>query len=144
MRVSLVLDASAVVKWFVEEEESGEMRRIRDLHLNGRVEIHVPQLLFVELANALRYVRGLTAVDVVKALEALRVLRLNVVEDLTLLGEAVEIAFSHGVTVCDALYVALARATGSKLVTYDKELLEKFDDIARGAGQLLSEIGSTR
>jgi len=28
MRVSLVLDASAVAKWFIEEDESREMRRI--------------------------------------------------------------------------------------------------------------------
>ena len=140
MEMNLVLDASAVVKWFVEEDESREMRRIRDLYLSGRVAIYVPSLLFVELANALRYVSGLTSTDVANALEALRTLRLNIVSDLEILDKAIEIAFSYDVTVYDAIYVALARATGSRLVTYDEELLSKFSDIARKASQIISEI----
>ena len=42
MTMNLVLDASAVVKWFVKEEESDEMRKIRDLYLNGKVVIYAP------------------------------------------------------------------------------------------------------
>jgi len=50
MRVNPVLNVSAVAKWFIEEDESREMRRVIDLHLSGRVVIYVPSLLFVELA----------------------------------------------------------------------------------------------
>ncbi len=140
MKISLVLDASAVVKWFVEEEESSKMRKIRDLYLNGKVIIYVPSLLFIELANALRYVEGLALRDVVNAVEALRALRINIVDNLSVLSNAIEIAFSHDTTVYDAIYVALAKATNSKLVTYDRELLNKFSDIARKASQIISEI----
>ena len=140
MSVSLVLDTSAVVKWFVEEVESSEMRRIRDLFLRGEVVVYVPSLLFVELANALRYVRGLTSMDVVNALKALSILHLNVVDSMEVLDKAIEIAFNANVTVYDAVYVALARATNSKLVTYDNELLGKFKDIARKASQVINEI----
>ena len=142
MRVSLVLDASAVVKWFVEEDESSEMRRIRDLYLKGRVVIHIPSLLLIELANALRYVKGLTPTDVANAVEALRALRLNIVDDTEVLEEAIETAFNTGITVYDAIYVALAKTTDSKLVTYDAELLNKFKDIARKAGQAINEINT--
>ena len=141
MRVSLVLDASAIVKWFVGEDESSEMRRIRDLYLSGRVFIYVPSLLLVELANALRYVSGLTSTDVVNAVKALEALRLNVVSNTSVLDEAIEIAFNHGITVYDAVYVALARATNSMLVTYDKEILSKFSGIAKKASQIINEIG---
>jgi len=143
MRVSLVLDASAAAKWFIEEDESREMRRVIDLHLSGRVAIYVPSILFVELANALRYVSGLTSTDVVNALRALKSLRLNIVSDLEVLNDAIEIAFNQDITVYDAIYVALARTTGSKLVTYDMELLRKFSDIARKASQIIGEINST-
>ena len=140
MGVSLVLDTSAIVKWFVEEVESSEMRRIRDLFLSGRVVIYVPSLLFVELANALRYVKGLTSMDVINALKALSILHLNVINSMEVLDKATEIAFNANVTVYDAVYVALAKATNSKLLTYDSKLLGKFKDIARKASQIINEI----
>jgi len=80
---------------------------------------------------------------VVNALEALKSLHLNIVSDLKVLNDAIEIAFNQNITVYDAIYVALARTTGSKLVTYDKELLRKFSDIARKASQIIGEINST-
>ncbi len=140
MQVSLVLDASAVVKWFVEEEESNEMRKIRDLYLKGKVAIYVPSLLFIEFANALRFVKGLTLTDVVNAVKALNLLRLNVVSDLDILDRAVELAFKTGITVYDAIYVALAKITNSKLITYDTELLNKFKDLARKASQIITIV----
>jgi len=140
VKTRLVLDASAVAKWFVEEEESREMRRIRDLYLNGRLTIYVPSLLFIELANALRYVEGLNSTDVINAVEALKSLRLEVVSDLEVLDKAIEEAFSHGITVYDAVYVALAKVTGSRLITYDKEMLSKFSDTAGKASQIIDEI----
>jgi len=143
MTTGLVLDASAVAKWFVEEDESEEMRRIRDLHINGIVIIYIPSLLFVELSNALRYIGGLTPTDVINAIEALKTLHLKVVSDLEVLDRAIEIAFNHSITVYDAIYVALARATGSKLITYDKELLSKFSNIAGKASQIIKELSST-
>ena len=140
MQVSLVLDVSAVVKWFVEEEESNEMRKIRDLYLKGKVAVYVPSLLFVEFANALRFVKGLTLTDVVNAVKALNLLRLNVVSDLDVLDRAVELAFKTGITVYDAIYVALAKITNSKLITYDTELLDKFKDLARKASQIITIV----
>jgi len=64
VKPGFVLDASAVAKWFVEEDESREMHWIRDLYLEGAVTIYAPSLLFTELANALRYVDGLDSTDV--------------------------------------------------------------------------------
>jgi len=69
VKPSLVLDASAVAKWFVEGMSPGRYR-VRDLYLEGAVTIYVPSLLFTELANALRYVDGLDATDVINAVEA--------------------------------------------------------------------------
>lgn len=141
MPSSLVLDASAAVKWFTREEEYSEMREIRDLFIEGELKIYIPSLLFTEFSNALRYIHGLTPLDVVRALNALKNLRLNTVDDLDLLPEAVEIAFHKDITVYDALYLALARALNSRLITYDTKLLNKFSDISVKASQILKELG---
>ena len=140
MRISLVLDASAAVKWFVREEESDEMRKIRDLYLRNKLGIYVPSLLLLELTNALRYVKGLTAADVVNAVNALRALQINIVDDAELLDDAVSMAFESNITVYDAIYLALAKSTNSKLITYDTELLTKFKDIAKKASQLMKQL----
>jgi len=71
-------------------------------------------------------------------------LHLRVVSDLEVLDRAIEIAFNHGITVYDAVYVALAETMGSKLVTYDKELLSKFSNIAGKAGQVIKEVNPGR
>ncbi|MBS7653109.1 MAG: type II toxin-antitoxin system VapC family toxin [Candidatus Bathyarchaeia archaeon] len=140
MPQSLVLDASAAVKWFIKEDEHPEMRELRDLFLEGRLEIHIPSLLYTEFSNALRYIHGLTSIDVVRALNALKDLQLKTISDLDLLQEAVEIAFDKDITVYDALYIALARAVSSKLITYDTKLLNRFSDNAVKASQILKEL----
>ncbi|MEM2213260.1 MAG: type II toxin-antitoxin system VapC family toxin [Candidatus Nezhaarchaeales archaeon] len=88
---------------FIREDEHAEMRKIRDLLIEGKLEIYIPSLLFTEFANALRYTSGITAKDVVKALNALETLNLNVVNDLDLLSEAAEIAFNADITVYEAI-----------------------------------------
>ncbi len=69
----------------------------------------------------------------------MKALCISVVDDLSILGDAVEIAFSRGTTIYAAIYVALAEATSSKLVTYDRELLSKFSNIAVKASQVTRE-----
>ena len=140
MKPRLVFDASAVAKWFLREEESEEAKKLRGLYLKEELEIFVPRQIFLELANALRYTRGLSPKDVIDAVEALMALRLNVVEDEDVLEEAIKTAFERDVTVYDALYIALARKLNSKLITYDEELLSNFKNMAMKAKEALAEI----
>jgi predicted nucleic acid-binding protein len=53
--MKVVLDASAIAKWFLIEKESDYMKRIRNEIANKIIEAHVPDLIFIELANDLRY-----------------------------------------------------------------------------------------
>jgi len=50
-----ILDASVVLKWFVNEADSGQALKLREDFYAGKREIVVPDLLFFEIANALRY-----------------------------------------------------------------------------------------
>jgi predicted nucleic acid-binding protein len=121
MRV--VLDASALAKWFLVEEESREMKTLRDKIIGGEIEAHVPGFVFVELANLLRYSRGLTPGDVTNGVAAAMSIGLVVHDFEEVLGEAVRIAFEKGLTIYDSIYVALAEKLDAVLVTYDKVLL---------------------
>ena len=50
-----MVDASVVVKWFVEEEHSREARLLRDAYANGVIDLAAPSLLPYEILNALKY-----------------------------------------------------------------------------------------
>ncbi len=141
--MKLVLDASAVAKWFIVEEESGEMRELRKLQVLGIVDAYAPHFLLVEIANLLKYSEGLVLEDVLNAIEALKVIGIKMVSDSEILKEAVKEAFENNITVYDALYVALAKKLNAKLVTYDSELLSKYGKIAFKASHILSTLKKT-
>ena len=52
---TLVLDASVVVKWYCEEKDSDKAHEIRKSYREHRVNIIVPNLLFYEVINAIRF-----------------------------------------------------------------------------------------
>ncbi len=131
----IVLDASAVAKWFVREDGSEEMRRVREKIVEGELEGHAPEFILIEIANLLRYAKNATLDDARNAVRSLEIL-LSLEVDRKLLEGAIELAFKEGITVYDSLYVALARSLGTMLVTYDGELLSKFDGLAIRAGEL--------
>ena len=43
-RRQIVVDASVVVKWFVEEEYGREARLLRDAYVNGLIDLIAPSL----------------------------------------------------------------------------------------------------
>ncbi|MDG7012448.1 MAG: type II toxin-antitoxin system VapC family toxin [Nitrososphaerota archaeon] len=51
----VVLDASVVIKWLVDEKHTGAALRARDDYLAGKTDIWSTQLLPFEVLNALRY-----------------------------------------------------------------------------------------
>jgi len=49
----IVIDASVIAKWYLEEEFSGQATELRDAFGTGRVSILAPSLLYYETLNAL-------------------------------------------------------------------------------------------
>jgi len=66
-----VLDASVVVKWFVEEEGKEIALSIRDKFWRREIDIVVPDLLLYEISNALRYNPNLNEQDVKNAVDSI-------------------------------------------------------------------------
>jgi len=124
-----VVDASVVVKWFVEEEGSEEALAIRRRYIEEEVEIVAPELIHFEVLNALRYKGLFTAPEIKRIAESLDAYSFDL---RSLRGEyaaqAVEAAFENDVTVYDSSYVSLARREGTRLYTGDQKLVQKLKE----------------
>ena len=118
-----VIDSSVAVKWYVPETHSDSAATL----LDESHELVAPDLLPAEFGNALwkKCRRGeLTDVEVRSIVQALPAVPLQMYSSLTLLEGAVEIALRTARSVYDCLYVALAVALDTTLVTADTHLLE--------------------
>lgn len=118
---TVVVDASVVLKWLLPEPFSAQAKRL----LSGAMTLHVPDLLFPEVANILcRRVRtGEIAADRARALlEWLLELPLQVHATPPLLIAALVIACQYERTVYDSLYLALAVRERTVMVTADEKL----------------------
>lgn len=120
--VSTVLDSSVLVKWFSQEEKTEEALALRNEHIEGTRELWVVNLSFYEVSNALRYKSGFTSRKLSESLNSLFKLHLNVEpEAAPLLAEASTIAYKCGVTIYDAVPVALAENKRTRCLTADRE-----------------------
>ncbi len=125
----IVLDASVVVKWFVEEEYSDIAILIRDRYVDGYIDIHSPSLMTYEVLNALKYSGEFGVEELWKVVEALNDYQFRLHDLTPEMGRlAVEISLMHGVTIYDASYVALAKLLDAPLYTADEKLLRKMGD----------------
>jgi predicted nucleic acid-binding protein len=116
----IVLDASAVVELLLGTTEG---RSIAARIAEPTIGLHVPHLVDVEVAQALRrYVREgkLDVVAAASALEDLRSLDLERHAHEPLLDRVW--ALRDNLTAYDAVYVALAEALDTVLVTCDAKL----------------------
>ncbi len=127
---TLVIDASVIVKWFLNEENSEKARVIRSDFEKGKISIIVPELLFLEILNSLKY-NKVKEQNIIAANNILFGLDFDVEglnEEITL--KAVENSVKYNITIYDALYVTLAQVYGTFLITADKELYKIPDVIA--------------
>ena len=121
-RQKTVIDASVIVKWFVDEEGTEKALKLRADHIDGRILIAVPELLFLEVLNALRY-KGATIRKLNEANDALWDIQLQVEKtNKFILEKANELAMKHNLSLYDAIYLAFAIVNGSPLITADKQL----------------------
>ena len=122
----VVVDASIVVKWFVEEEGSGKSLKLRDRYIEGKIRIIAPELMIFETLNALYYKRLFSEEELKQISEALEAYSFTL---YSLRGEyankALEVAFKNDITIYDASYIALAIIRNTHVYTADEELIRK-------------------
>ena len=123
-----VLDASVAAKWFLppaQETLAADALRLLHGYAEGRLRLVVPDLFWPEFGNILWKAvrqRRISPVSAEEAIEALAERRIPTVPSSSLLKDAFTIAAVFDRTVYDAIYVALAVASGAPLVTADERL----------------------
>ena len=125
---SVVVDASVAVKWclpLVREELVAEAEQLLESSRSNDVRFLVPDLFWVEVANALwKAVRRneISANNAAAAMSFLRDLDIATLASIDIVPQALDLAITHGRTVYDSLYVALAMQSKSSLITADERL----------------------
>ena len=123
-RQKKIVDASIVAKWFLNEEDTKKALLIRDNHISEEIIIIVPDILFLEVLNALRYKNSdeelLQSVN--KSLWGLQ-LHIEKVNEF-ILEKAIPISLKYNLTFYDSIYAALSQLYGCPLITTDKELIK--------------------
>lgn len=121
-----ILDASVVLKWFVDEQKSQAALSIRAAFVQENVPIIVPDLLLYECANALRYHPDFSEEEVHQSIESLFQLGIDIITPTaSLLKKGSSIAVENDVTVYDATYLALAHELHDEFVTADEKFYHK-------------------
>ena len=121
-REKKVIDASVVIKWFVNEEYSDKALLIKNRHVNGNIQLVAPELLIIEVLNALRY-KGKN-IEELKTINSdlidiqIKIERLNKI----LIEKALKISLEDNFSIYDSIYIALAQIHGTKIITDDRIL----------------------
>lgn len=124
----VVVDASVAAKWFLADDKEAladQAFKLLDGYDKGELEFVVPDLFYVQIANALwKAVRvGRVTPAAGEALFASLEQRVfTTVPSRVLIGAGYQIAAAYNRSVYDALYVALAMQIQSHLITADQRL----------------------
>jgi len=119
--MSLVVDASVVIKWFIDEPLHENARRF----LKTGESLHAPDLLLAEIGNIAwkKVIRGEIGEEQARKIAlSLRDLPVSLLDSSELLERALQLALSIKHPVYDCLYLACAEYLGATLVTADEKL----------------------
>ena len=122
----VVVDTSIVVKWYLPEKGSEEASRLRREWEAAGAPIIMPELVRVELANAIWSLKQLKPEEKRKIVSHFLDMPFETFPlDAALIKRALELALELDATVYDSTYLALALVAGGRLVTADAHFAKK-------------------
>ena len=125
--MTYVIDASVALKWFLNEEESQGADALFDAFLTSRIELLAPDVLLLEVANALwnqtALLKLLSSEEAVSIFHDFITLPLNLRPSNALASQALELAVNFQHPIYDMLYCALAIENDCEFLTADKVLV---------------------
>ena len=122
--MTLVVDASVAIKWFVRENDSDIAERV----LTTTAPLHAPTLLLSEFANGLwkNHKRNLISADQAGRAMAVLPQSINVWRPSErFLQDALQMALELDHPIYDMVYLAQARDGGGQVVTADMRFLKR-------------------
>jgi predicted nucleic acid-binding protein len=121
----VVIDASVVVKWFVEEEFDDEALKLRDAYVEGAIRLSSTALMPFEVMNGL-HVANNNEQFLTAAADSLTQYGIRLFLPLgPYLSNTIKVSGRNSVSIYDASYVALAERLGCLLYTADMELIKR-------------------
>src|SRR3989304_1454513 len=122
----IVMDASVILKWFIPEECDEDADGVKDRFASGELDILVPELLYHEVTNVLRYKPGYSVQDLEQCAQSLYGMQLNTIHwDNDLDKSAINLAFKYGLTIYDSAYLAITEMLDCRFVTCDDKMITK-------------------
>ncbi len=124
-----IIDASVALKWFLTEEESQGADGLFEAFLRGRIELLAPDVLLLEVANALwkqtALLKILRSEEAVSIFRDFMTLPLNLQPSNALADRALDLAVKFKHPIYDMLYCALAIENDCEFVTADNVLVSR-------------------
>lgn len=122
-----VPDASVAVKWFIDEQHSGNARKMKDLFAKGTIDLEAPSLIEYETASALRFhpvvkLNSDQFLSVMRSLEGLQITREPTSAEW---ATAHTLTLENPISIYDSIYIAFAKSDHSIMVTADAALINK-------------------
>lgn len=116
----VILDTSVVVKWFVDESDSDKAQDIIRKQKKKEIQIILPDIVLLELINALYYSEKYSQENITKAIEVMSKLKI-VYKSLnnSLLLNVSSLVIRNKIQSYDALFIALAEQEKCPLITTD-------------------------
>ena len=126
----IIIDASIVVKWFIEENDSDKARLLRDKFIEGEIELYVPTLLYFEVLNALKYSQLYSQLfkpseldEAGESLENYGFKAITIKNDLR--KHMIKIAVDHELSIYAASYLGLSIGLDKPFCTADEKIIKK-------------------
>lgn len=125
--MNLVIDASVVIKVYIPEILSDKAEEVMSRVASGDLILLAPDLLYPETGNILwrkQRLHELTPAEVEEIVDAITYLPIRIEQSRPVMPLAVSIAMHSGITVYDAMYVAVARIYETRMITADRRLVD--------------------
>lgn len=137
----IILDASVIVKWYIEEKDSDKARLLRDKFIEGKIAIIVPPLLYFEVLNALKYSKLFDPNELIDAGESLENYGFKVITiKKEIRKQMIKTAVDHDMSICDAAYMGLSIVLGIVLYTADEKIIKKLPSILKKQVKSLKQL----
>ena len=95
----MILDASVVAKWFLEEEGTEKALEIREKYFRDEFDISLPDLLIYEIANTLKY-SNFSSPEIDRAISTIYSMDLFLVDpSQNIMRKASEIAINKEISI---------------------------------------------
>ena len=137
----IVIDASVVVKWFIEESDSDKALILRDRFIGGKVELYVPTLLYFEVLNALKYSQLFKPSELEDAGESLENYGFKVI---TIKNEMrkhmINVAVNYDLSIYDASYFGVSIGLEKIFCTADEKIIKKLPPTLKKKVKSLKQV----